>query len=693
LFIISLLIVKEKDMSINPFNYGKPIDDPNRFVGHHREVEQVFSRLLSAFESTSIVGERRIGKTSLLKYLANSQTAVNFGLDPAKYTFVYQDFQLLDENTLPTRFWKRVLRAINRTVSQHQEIVTEIEAALNADTIDNYTLDDIFTLIDEQTLYIVLLLDEFENVTRNQHFDSDFFGGLRSLAIHHNLALVTSSRQSLVELTHSEAVRSSPFFNIFATINLRAFTEEDATELIDRYLAPTDVKFRISELNVIFALAGYHPHFLQMACYHLFDAYQKEVDISERSPYVLDQVRNEAASLFVDSWRDSTGAQQVLLTTMAMLELNRDGGEDTLEDLKNYYTRAEQVIDELERRALVIQNSTSSAYHLFSTELREWIAGEIFADIGDLRGWRDWQKGESLIGKLPTNLQDILAQITPALNPAYRDVLGNWLLEPATAQASLSLVDKCIGRYQHHKEKHKQEFVSKMADEQAPVGDTPKGLFDRLSRQLEGGPPAVVPTTQAGPPTPADALSAQEEKTATGRMLRKSKRKAAVSPTAIRGLIISGIVPQLELESDDQEFVTGELSWLFSAADHLLKICRSEIDRSLPVPVATPPDAERLAGANNQLLTTIDEATLEGWKSWVETRLDWINAWLKEMDILLGQEASRGMAGKSDLELQNKMKDKRVEIVQVIEEMAQLMNQAYGIRVTSPGQMVELLEE
>jgi AAA+ ATPase superfamily predicted ATPase len=674
-------------MSINPFNYGKPIDDPERFVGHHREVEQVYSRLLSAFESTSIVGERRVGKTSLLKYLAHSQTAVNFGLDPAKYTFIYQDFQLLDENTVPTRFWQRVLRAIKRVVKGHEEIVDEIDLAIKGDTIDNYTLDDIFTLIDEEGLYIVLLLDEFENVTRNQHFDSDFFGGLRSLAIHHNLALVTSSRQSLVELTHSEEVRSSPFFNIFATINLRAFTEEEATDLIDRYLANTEVKFRISELNIIFALAGYHPHFLQMACYHLFAAYQKEIDGAERSHYVIDQVRNEANPLFIDYWRDSSSAQQVLLTVMALRELDRDGGEDTLEDLEKYYARADQVIGELERRALVIQNPTSCAYHLFSTELREWVVDEVLADMEDLRGWRDWHKGESLIGKLPTNLQDKLAELAPALNPEYRDVLGNWLLEPSTAQASLDLMDKCISRYQNHKEKQKQEFVSKMADQQEPVGDTPKGLFARLSQQLEDGPGAApsVPSSSAAPAPP--------ERTSTGRMLRKSKKKAGVSPTAIRGLIISGIITQLDLESDDQEFVSGELNWQFSAADHLLKICRNEVDRSQPVPVDIPPDAERLAEANNRLLTTIDDATLEGWKSWTETRLDWVNAWLKELDLLLGQEASRGIAGKSDLELQNKMKSKRVEIVQVVEEMAQLMNQAYGILVTSPGQIVELLED
>ena len=35
--------------SINPFSYGKPVEDPARFIGRRREIEQVYSRLLSAF--------------------------------------------------------------------------------------------------------------------------------------------------------------------------------------------------------------------------------------------------------------------------------------------------------------------------------------------------------------------------------------------------------------------------------------------------------------------------------------------------------------------------------------------------------------------------------------------------------------------------------------------------------------------
>ena len=72
----------------NPFNYGNPIDDPERFFGRRREVEQIFSRLRNpAFESTSIVGERRTGKTSLLNFVSHPSIVASFGLDPQTYRF------------------------------------------------------------------------------------------------------------------------------------------------------------------------------------------------------------------------------------------------------------------------------------------------------------------------------------------------------------------------------------------------------------------------------------------------------------------------------------------------------------------------------------------------------------------------------------------------------------------------------
>ena len=53
-------------MTINPFTFGNPIRDPSRFFRRKREIRQVVSRLTSsAHESTSVVGERRIGRRPL----------------------------------------------------------------------------------------------------------------------------------------------------------------------------------------------------------------------------------------------------------------------------------------------------------------------------------------------------------------------------------------------------------------------------------------------------------------------------------------------------------------------------------------------------------------------------------------------------------------------------------------------------
>lgn len=504
----------------NPFSYGKPIDEPARFIGRRREVEQVYSRLLSAFESSSIVGERRAGKTSLLKILAHPTVQAKYNLDPQKYTFIYQDFLFLDENTTPSRFWQRVLRNMRRAMSAHTQIVDEIELSLKSESIDNYALDDLFTLIDDEDLYIVLLLDEFEQVTRNKNFDNDFFGGLRALAIHHNLALITSSRQDLVKLTHSEQIRSSPFFNIFATINLRNFSEQDATELINVYLRDSGVTFLLSELNVIFAMAGYNPFFLQMACHHLFAAYQQNLDDVTRRRYLFDETRREGVTIFQDYWQSSSASQQILLIVIALRELERKAGthpggdipnatalsgggngEDTVADLEKFYSRASQVMGDLEQRGLVIKNPETSGYHLFSTEFCEWVADEIVGDTTDLRAWRDWQKDETLVGVLPIKLQDLLAQVVRGLNPNYRTTLGNWLLEPGTASAALSLIQTFVTRYEQYKvTRPEREAAAMMAVENAPVGDTPK-LFALVGRRLDERQRGVFSIPTQAPPS------------------------------------------------------------------------------------------------------------------------------------------------------------------------------------------------
>ena len=72
------------------------IEDATRFFGRERELARVFSRIGSQRpQSVSIVGERRIGKSSLLNALTWPQTRSRFLGQPDAPLFVFIDFQQL----------------------------------------------------------------------------------------------------------------------------------------------------------------------------------------------------------------------------------------------------------------------------------------------------------------------------------------------------------------------------------------------------------------------------------------------------------------------------------------------------------------------------------------------------------------------------------------------------------------------
>jgi hypothetical protein len=128
---------------MNPFTFGNPISDPMRFMNRKNEADLIFTRLHnSEFESSSIVGERRIGKTSLLNYLAHASIQSAHGLDPDKYLFVYMNLQMVDENTTPTRLWQRLLQEIDQA-SRDMHIKQMIQKIYETEPIAHEILKEI----------------------------------------------------------------------------------------------------------------------------------------------------------------------------------------------------------------------------------------------------------------------------------------------------------------------------------------------------------------------------------------------------------------------------------------------------------------------------------------------------------------------------------------------------------------------
>ena len=428
-------------MQANPFTYGNPISDPARFFGRRREIEQIFSRLRNAeFESSSVVGEYRTGKTSLFKYLSHPSVIKAQGLDPRRFVFLYDDLGMLSKATTPTRFWQRLLRKISRKVGEPGLKAIAREAG-KAKTIDTYTLADFFDIVDEQGWHVILLLDEFENVTKSPAFGPDFFTGLRSLAIHHPLALITSSRRELIDLCHSKEVSSSPFFNIFANINLRLFTPEEAQELISKSLQGTGVAFTPTERTALFQVSGYHPFFLQAACHFLFEAHVKGLAEAERRRFWRKEFEEEATPHFKQYWGNSDDGEKILLTVLALLErkgqtTDRHFGVDELNEL---YSRSEVTLIGLEKRGLLL--GQDDRYRLFSTVFGRWIIREMTDTAGDEQTFEAWlTSSKSSLDRFSSKARSEVAEILSKIGSQYRDLVINWLADPRNIAAAIGLL-------------------------------------------------------------------------------------------------------------------------------------------------------------------------------------------------------------------------------------------------------------
>jgi hypothetical protein len=365
-------------MTANPFTFGNPIKDPARFIGRQAEIRQISGRLLSsAHESTSIVGERRMGKTSLLYHLAHPEVAAGLGLTSDHYCMVYIDFQGLTDIT-PARFWQRVLSKAARA-SCEADLAVRFKEAADRGEMDLFDLEDLFSEVAERSLNLVMLLDEFEYVTQNPNFGSDFFGGLRALAIHHNVSLIPATRRELVDLCHSDEIKGSPFFNIFANVVLRPFPRGDAAKLVYGSLADTGMDLPTAERDFVLKLGGGHPFFLQMAGYYLVEGTAQGLSGEALAGFLEAQFSEQADPHFSYCWSHSSESEKITLLTILALNQAKPSKQNipNLENLTRLHSRAKLDTVSLIKRGLL--EESDGVFALFSPSFGRWIGREVTA--------------------------------------------------------------------------------------------------------------------------------------------------------------------------------------------------------------------------------------------------------------------------------------------------------------------------
>jgi hypothetical protein len=353
-----------KGIPRNPYFHRSAIKDPDCFFGRAREIDKILSHT-TAGESVSIVGPRRIGKTSLLFYLRHSAQAAESG-SASRHLFVFLDCQ---RKPRPSQLdiyqwiWSETLKEAEQVerlpgglMSAIEELPNMVQSAEEFEKAVNGLCAAGFEL--------TLLLDEFELMAENPQLNADFFTHLRGLTVAYPVGYVTSSTRTLSDLEYSDrSVLSSPFFNVFHQQRLGFLKRGEARDLIVKPVQ--DIQdfpaYTQGEIAFLFDLAGYHPAFLQMACYHLFE---RKVAGGEWSDWAAGEVRqkfeDEIVGHFRYAWKQLTPSEKeamMLICTGRADEVSR------------------QLWTELEHQCLACKRK------LFSSTLAGFILREFMTDL------------------------------------------------------------------------------------------------------------------------------------------------------------------------------------------------------------------------------------------------------------------------------------------------------------------------
>jgi serine/threonine protein kinase/AAA+ ATPase superfamily predicted ATPase len=299
-----------RDELKNPYMNRVMIQDIEEFYGRRNEVEKIYSRVGSSRpQSISLVGERRIGKSSLLNFINHPVNRQKYLKTPDEYIFIFIDFQE-----------KRGIEISEFFSIIFEALLNEFNGKLKIDVQANYEgFKKIVSTFEEAGLKLILLFDEFELVTKNKNFDSEFYSYCRSIANNFNVAYIVSSGRNLQTLCHSKEISDSPFFNIFSNLTLSQFNRTEAVSLITGPAQKMNHTLQ-PYVDFIIDIAGYYPFFIQIACAALFEQLKdKNLKLHSLQDAVKEDFLDEAKVHFQQIWETASDEQRevVLLLCQA----------------------------------------------------------------------------------------------------------------------------------------------------------------------------------------------------------------------------------------------------------------------------------------------------------------------------------------------------------------------------------------
>jgi hypothetical protein len=250
----------------------------------------------------SILGERRIGKSSLLNKIYQALAVV-----PNVIT-IHTTMQnwTVDSVDSQATFFSQLHKAICDALK------------IESDSVDDFTsFRDFICDYAKKGYRFVLMIDEFDKMTKNRYFDAVFFSNMRALGERneYRFAYVLSSYAPLQEICHQGGIQESKFWNIFGTrYVLGLLTKNEAEQLIQQPMRQT-LKHRFEEMDAILTYTGYHPAFIQIVASEYWNA--NDFNFAPND----DAIQQTLHDFYQDLWEHRSQAERELLRKIAKHEI------------------------------------------------------------------------------------------------------------------------------------------------------------------------------------------------------------------------------------------------------------------------------------------------------------------------------------------------------------------------------------
>jgi hypothetical protein len=334
-------------------------------------VERVLGQLSSqARGSVALIGERRIGKTSLLHYVSAPDVMKRWNLSQERSIFIVQDCGSVAPLTI-TRFWQTILTRLLRLLGRQYPdlpLLASVQALVSAPHITTLDIEFLLDDLHDAGLILVLILDEFEWLIRtdpeHEAITRDLLAGLRALINHfpRALSIIVATRQPLDAVCRNVRFMGSPFYNNFVFVHLRPFSLAEAELFFEQMLAGTGVTFTPGEKECIYSLSGNHPLLLQIAAGLAFDQKVKGAGHIDDLAAIRDQFSDLVQHQFEDFWKWSQARERRILIQLA------SGEDEGQKHLEAWAGERETLL----RRGLITLDE-SGLYLIFSSVFWQWL--------------------------------------------------------------------------------------------------------------------------------------------------------------------------------------------------------------------------------------------------------------------------------------------------------------------------------